>query len=86
MERDKIFFDPVWLVPWITHVMVGNLKDYFSCKESWILSSNIKVKQRFLRPLSELHVSSRTIYVINTDMAVSLADFTAFFQDKGKSI
>ncbi len=40
----------------------------------------------FVGPLSELQVSFRTIYVINTDMAVSLADFTAFFQDKGKSI
>ncbi len=40
----------------------------------------------FVRPLSELQVSSRTIYVINPDMAVSLADFTAFFQDEGKSI
>ncbi len=40
----------------------------------------------FVRPVSELHVSSRTIHVVNTDMAVSLADFTAFFQDEGKSI
>ncbi len=39
-----------------------------------------------MRPLSELHVLSRTIYVINTDMAVSLADFTAFFQEERKSI
>ncbi len=64
-------------------MMVGNLKDNFSCK-SPILSSNSKVKQCFfVRPLSELHVSSWTIYVINTDMAVSLAEF---FQDEGKSI
>ncbi len=40
----------------------------------------------FVRPLSELHVSSRTIYVIDTDMAASLADFTAFFQDERKCI
>ncbi len=39
-----------------------------------------------MRLLSELHVSSRTIYVINTDMAASLADLTAFFHDEGKSI
>ncbi len=39
-----------------------------------------------MRPHSELHVSSRTIYIINTDMAVSLADFTAVLQDEGKSI
>ncbi len=37
-------------------------------------------------PLSELHVLSQTIYIISTDMAVSSADFIAFFQDKGKSI
>ncbi len=37
-------------------------------------------------PFSELHVSSQTIYIISTDMAVSSADFTAFFQDEGKSI
>ncbi len=79
-------FDPNWLVPWIIHMMVGNLKGNFSCKESWVLSSNSKVKGFFVRPLSELHVSSRIIYVINTDMAVSLADLTAFFQDEGKSI
>ncbi len=35
-----------------------------------------------MRPLSELHVSSQTTYVISTDMAVSSADFTAFFQDE----
>ncbi len=40
----------------------------------------------FVRLLGKLNVSSRTLYVINTDMAVSLADFTAFFQDEGKSI
>ncbi len=39
-----------------------------------------------MRPLSELHVSSKTIYVISTDTAVSSADFTAFFQNEGKSI
>ncbi len=33
-----------------------------------------------MRPLSELHVSSRTIYVSNTDMTVSFADFTAISQ------
>ncbi len=38
-----------------------------------------------MRSLSKLHVSSQAIYVINTDMAVSLADFTVFFQDEGKS-
>ncbi len=31
------------------------------------------------------YISSRTIYVINTDMAVSLADFTVFFLDEEKS-
>ncbi len=36
----------------------------------------------FVRPLSERHVSSGTIYIINTDMA----DITAFFQDKWESI
>ncbi len=40
----------------------------------------------FVRSLSDLHVSSQTVYVINTDMAVSLADFTAFCKDKGTSI
>ncbi len=40
----------------------------------------------FVRPLSELHVWSPTKNIINTDMAVSLADFTPFFQDKGKRI
>ncbi len=39
-----------------------------------------------MRLLGELHVSSQTTYVISTDMAVSSADFTAFFQDEGKSI
>ncbi len=39
----------------------------------------------FVSMLSELHVSSQTIYVINTDMAANLADFTAFLQDEGKS-
>ncbi len=48
MERDKLFFDPVWLVTWITHTMVGNLNDNFSYKESRILLSNSKVKQLFL--------------------------------------
>ncbi len=53
--------------------------------------SNFVVKQQSkttfsVRSLSELHVSSWTVYVINTDMAVSLEDFTAFFQDKGKSV
>ncbi len=38
----------------------------------------------FVRLLSELHVLSRTTYVINTDMAVSFADFTAFFRTRGK--
>ncbi len=32
------------------------------------------------------YVSSQTTYVINTDMAVSSADFTVFFEDEGKSI
>ncbi len=67
-------------------MMVSNLKANFSCEESRILFSNSKVKAFFVRPLSELHVSSRTIYIINTDMAVSLADFTAFFQDEGEII
>ncbi len=35
----------------------------------------------FVRSLSELHVLSQTTYIIKTDMAVSSADFTAFFQD-----
>ncbi len=39
-----------------------------------------------MRPLSELYVSSRAIYVSNADMDVSSADFTAFFQDEGKTI
>ncbi len=39
-----------------------------------------------MRLLSELHVSSRTMHVISTDMVVSLADFTAIFQDERKSI
>ncbi len=46
-ERDKLFFDLVWLVPWITHMMVGNLKDNFSRKESHSLLSNNKVKTFF---------------------------------------
>ncbi len=85
MERDKLFFDPVWLLPWITHLMVGNFKDNFTCKESRILSSNSEVKQR-LWDRSVNYVSSQTTYVISTDMAVSSADFTVFFQNKGKSI
>ncbi len=68
-------------------MMVGNFKEFFLCKESQILLSNNRVKQHFfVRLLSELHVLSLTIYVISTDMAVSLADLTAFFQDEGKSI
>ncbi len=62
--------------------MVGTLKDNLSCKESRILSSNSKVKQFFVRLLSELHVLSQSMYIINADMAVSSADFTAFFQGK----
>ncbi len=65
-------------------MMVGNLKDNFSCKGSRILSSNSKTTF-FVSTLSELHVLSQTIYVINTDMAASLADFTAFFQDEEES-
>ncbi len=53
------------------------------------LLKNFVVKQLskttfFVISLSELHVSSGTIYVINADMAVSMADFAAFFQDEGK--
>ncbi len=33
-----------------------------------------------------MNYMSRTIHVINTDMAVSLADVIAFLQDEGKSI
>ncbi len=43
-------------------------------------------KTFFVRLLSELHVSSQTIYVINTDMVISTADFTALLKDEGKSI
>ncbi len=39
-----------------------------------------------MRLLSEPHALSQTIYVIDTDMTASLADFTAVFQDEGKSI
>ncbi len=41
----------------------------------------------FVTLCSELHLISNNIgHVINTDMAISLADFKVFFQDKGKSI
>ncbi len=39
-----------------------------------------------MRLLSELHVSSWTIYIINTDVAVSLANFEPFLEDEGKNI
>ncbi len=53
------------------------------------LNSLVKLRRKtmlFVRSLSEPHVSSRRIYVISTDMAVSSADFTVFFQDEGKNI
>ncbi len=40
----------------------------------------------FFVRLSVSYVLSWTIYAISTDMAVSLVDFTAFFQDEEKSI
>ncbi len=58
VERDKLFFDPVWLVPWITHMMAGKLKDTFSCKESQILLSDSKVKQCFLWDRSVNYMST----------------------------
>ncbi len=40
MERDKLFFDPIWIVPPISNIMFVNLKDNFASKESCSLSHN----------------------------------------------
>ncbi len=39
-----------------------------------------------MKPLSELHLLSRTIYVTNVNMALTLAEFLLFLQNKGKCI
>ncbi len=51
------FLIPIWFLPWIAQVMVGNLKDHFSCKESQILSSSSKIKQRFMWDRSVNYIS-----------------------------
>ena len=33
MAREELSFDPVWIVPWITHMMFVNLKDNFASKK-----------------------------------------------------
>ncbi len=68
-------------------MMVGNLKDNFILIiKVEFCHQTVKLNSFFVRPLSELHVSSQTTYVISTDLTVSSADFTTFFQDEGKSI
>ncbi len=40
----------------------------------------------FVKLLCELHLSSRTVYVTHTNMAVTLAQFLPFFQSEGNWI
>ncbi len=57
-EEGQIIFWFVWIVPWITHMMVGNLKVDFPCNERWNLSSNSKIKchqYRHGRQFSRFH-------------------------------
>ncbi len=42
MERDKLFFDPVWLVPGNTHTMFGDLKDNFHVKKAKFCHQTVK--------------------------------------------
>ena len=35
MEREHLSFDPVWIVPWITHMMFVNLKDNFASTKTF---------------------------------------------------
>ncbi len=63
------------LVPWITYMMIGNLKDNCSGQESLILLSNKKVKTFFVKSLSNLVL---VLYVTNANMAVTLAQFLLF--------
>ncbi len=84
VERDKLFFDPIWLVPWFTHMIVCNLKDNFSFKGSQILSSNSKVKQCFLWDHSVNCDSSRRIYITNA--YVAMARFLSLLHNKGRWI
>ncbi len=39
-----------------------------------------------VRPLSELHLLSRTIYVTSANMAVTVAQFLLFLQKDGKCL
>ncbi len=46
----------------------------------------VKYHLVFVKSLSELYLSSLTIYVTNTNMAVTLAQFLWFLQNEGKWI
>ncbi len=88
MAQNKLFSGPVWLVPWITHMLAWKFKRmFFLCQKSQILSANKKVKQSFyVRLLSELHRLSCTVYITNIKMAVTVAQFISFLQNEAKLI
>ena len=92
----KLFSGPVWIVPWISHMLCVIFKDNFPHKEHYNLPRRCLVMLgfvwvRFVNYSSPL--PTRIIYVIarawnctSTDMAISLLHFTAFFQGQDKSI
>ncbi len=83
----KLLFDPVWLVPLITHMMFGNLKDNFSFKESQILSFKSKVKQRFLWDHTVNYMFHLGQYMSSVETWPSAWQISQrFFQDRGGKI
>ncbi len=56
-----------------------------SIKSQFVVKT-VKQHLVFVKPLSELRLSSRTIYITNANMAVTLAQFLWFLQNEGKWI
>ncbi len=81
---ETIIFKPHWLDSWITHMMVGSLKDNFSCKENWILWSNSKV-ERFLWDHSVNYMSRLRWYASSTQTWPSARQISQrFSRTRGK--
>ena len=81
MEKEHVSFDPVWIVPRITHMMFVNLKEHFASQKNKKFVVKLWSNTFFVWSRSMNYISRLTPH---TKTAVTLAHFTSFFQNEGK--
>ncbi len=84
MDRDKLVFYPFQIVPSLSNMTVIFKRSFRKLIKSQFVVKTDKFYLVFVKLLSELRLSSHTIYVPDTNMAVTLAQFLLFLKNKGK--